>query len=94
MRLLEIGKSPGRTPLIPEEVKERLQEELKDPEGFDSYKEIQQWLRSAHDVEVSYHTVHKTVRYKLKSKLKVPRPVNIKQEKEAVENFKKNCQNY
>ncbi len=58
-----------------------------------SYKEIQQWLRSVHDVEASYHTVHKTVRYKLKSKLKVPRPVNIKQEKEAIDNFKKNYQN-
>ncbi|MDJ0715788.1 MAG: helix-turn-helix domain-containing protein [Prochloraceae cyanobacterium] len=88
-RLLEIGKSPGRTPLISEEVKEKLNQELSDPEGFDSYKEIQQWLRSVHDVEASYYTVHKTVRYQLKSKLKIPRPVNIKQEKGAVETFKK-----
>ncbi|MGV2827740.1 hypothetical protein [Myxosarcina sp. GI1(2024)] len=55
--------------------------------------EIQQWLWSVHDVEASYWTVHKTVRYQLKSKLKVPRPINLKQEPGAVENFKKNCQN-
>ncbi len=61
--LLEIGKSPGRTPLILTEVKERLNQELLDPEGFDSYQEIQQWLWSIHDVEASYWTVHKTVRY-------------------------------
>ncbi|MDJ0681051.1 MAG: helix-turn-helix domain-containing protein [Xenococcaceae cyanobacterium MO_167.B52] len=90
--LLEIGQSPGRTPLISEEVKKQLNQELLDPEGFDSYQEIQQWLKSVHDVEASYWTVHKTVRYQLKSKLKVPRPVNIKQEPGAVENFKKNCQ--
>lgn len=91
-RLLKIGKSPGRTPLISEEVKEKLNQELLDPEGFDSYQEIQQWLWSVHDVEASYWTVHKTVRYQLKSKLKVPRRVNLKQEQGAVENFKKNCQ--
>ena len=49
-RLLEIGKSPGRTPLISEKLKETLNQELSDPEGFDSYKEIQRWLKSVHDV--------------------------------------------
>ena len=91
-RLLEIGKSPGRTPLISKQVKEQLKQELADPEGFDSYREIQQWLLCVHGIEVSYWTVHKTVRYQLKSKLKVPRPVNLKQTAGAVENFKKNCQ--
>ena len=91
-RLLKIGKSSGRKPSISEEVQEKLNQELSDPEGFDSYKEIQQWLYSVHDVEASYWTVHKTVRYRLKSKLKVPRPVNLKQEPEAIEKFKKNCQ--
>ena len=90
--MLAIGKSPGRKPLISEAVKEKLNQELSDPEGFDSYQEIQQWLLCVHDVEASYWTVHKTVRYRLKSKLKVPRPVNLKQEPGAVENFKKNCQ--
>ena len=51
--MLEIGKSPGRTPLISEKLKETLKQELSDPEGFDSYKEIQRWLKSVHDVEAS-----------------------------------------
>ena len=42
------------------------------------------------DIHVSYRTVHELVKYKLKSKLKVPRPQHIKQNKEARENFKKN----
>ena len=91
-RLLEIGKSSGTKPSISKEVPEKLDQELSHPEGFDSYQEIQQWLYSVHDVEASYWTVHKTVRYGLKSKLKVPRPVNLKQQPEAVEEFKKNCQ--
>lgn len=90
--MLKIGKTTGTKPLISEAIKEKLNQELLDPEGFDSYQEIQHWLRSVHDVEASYSTVHKTVRYRLKSKLKVPRPVNLKQEKGAVENFKKNFQ--
>ena len=88
-RLLEIGKSSGRTSLISEDIKQKLREELQEPEGFDSYKEIQLWLKSIYNIEASYYTVHKIVRYKLKSKLKIPRPVNIKQEKNAVEGFKK-----
>lgn len=47
-RLLEIGKSSGRKPSISEEVQEKLNQELSNPEGFDSYKEIQQWLYSVH----------------------------------------------
>jgi transposase len=88
--LLEITKSPGRKKAIPDEIKEQLKLELKDPEGFRSYGEIQTWLKVMFELEVSYTVVHKLVRYQLKSKLKVPRPVNIKQVTGAVEEFKKN----
>ncbi len=54
-------------------------EELKDPEGFISYGEVQQWLKVMWDVEMSYTGVHKMVRYRPKLKLKVPRPCHIKQ---------------
>ena len=36
-RLLDIRKSSGRPALISEEIKEKLKQELQDPEGFDSY---------------------------------------------------------
>ena len=39
---------------------------------------------------MSYTAVHQLVRYRLGAKLKVPRPVHLKQENDAVEEFKKN----
>ena len=89
--LLEPKKNlGGRESLIPSNVVEKLQEELKNPEGFQSYGEIQLWLKTCFDIDVAYRTVHQLVRYKLKSKLKVPRPLHIKQNKESKETFKKN----
>ena len=45
--LLEPKKNlGGRESLIPPDVVEKLQEELKNPEGFKSYGEIQLWLKT------------------------------------------------
>ena len=88
--LLEKGKSTGRKSLFTPELKTKIIQELEDPQGFSSYKEVQKWLEIVENVEVSYTGVHKFIRYKLKSKLKVPRPVHSKQGKGAIENFKKN----
>jgi hypothetical protein len=74
------------------EIVEKLSEELNQVEGFSSYKEVHQWLTSCCDIPVAYRTVHQWVRYRLKGKLKVPRPVSQKQKPGAVEEFKKNCQ--
>ena len=88
--LLESKKNLGGRPSsIPSDVIEKLKEELKNPEGFSSYGEIQLWLATCFDIDVAYRTVHELVRYKLKAKLKVPRPLHIKQNKQAQENFKK-----
>lgn len=91
--LLTEKKSPGRPRIITPEIVEKLEAELKDPEGFESYKEVQKWLLSCCETEVAYRTVHQWVRYRLKGKLKTPRPVSIKQKEGAVEGFKKNCLN-
>lgn len=85
--LLERKPRPGRPRAIDGEVREQLTQELKDPEGFASYREVQQWLAAIHDQIVPYKTVHKTVRYGLKGKLKRPRPVSEKQQAGAVEAF-------
>jgi len=74
------------------EIVEKLSEELNQVEGFSSYKEVHQWLTSCCDIPVAYRTVHQWVRYRLKGKLKVPRPVSEKQKPGSVEEFKKNCQ--
>ena len=90
--LLEPKKNVGGRPRsIPQDVVEKLQQELRNPEGFDSYDEIRLWLKTCFDLDVAYRTVHQLVRYDLKAKLKVPRPLHIKQNQEAREEFKKNC---
>lgn len=88
--LLNIKKSTGRQRIIPLEIEDKLVEELKDPEGFASYEEVQTWLKAIWDIEMSYTSVHKLVRYRLKAKLKVPRPCHVKQKEGAVTAFKKN----
>jgi len=62
------------------------------PEGFNSYSQIQEWLSQECQVAVAYKTVHKIVRYKLKAKLKVPRPRSVNAKPEVQEAFKKNSQ--
>jgi hypothetical protein len=77
---------------FPSEAISFSEEELKDPEGFFSYKEVQLWLLAVLGVEANYHVVHRLVRYKLSAKLKSSRPRSSEQNPEELNNFKKNCQ--
>jgi putative transposase len=79
----------GRLRIMNPETVERLSKELQEPKGFSSYKEVHQWLTSCCEVKVAYRTVHQWARYRLKGKLKVPRPVSEKQKTGVVEEFKK-----
>ena len=88
--LLDRKSGSGKKGIISSEAIASLEQELNNSEGFFSYKEIQTWLKVFYDHKVSYSAVHKLVRYKLKAKLKVPRPVNCLQKEGAVEEFKKN----
>lgn len=90
--LLEVKTSTGRKPIINSTVREKLVQELSDPQGFSSYGEIKTWLQAVMGVEASYKVVHDTVRYQLKAKLKAPRPRSTKHSALAEETFKKNCQ--
>jgi transposase len=81
----------GRPKIMNCETIGRLSKEVQEPEGFSSYKEVHQWLTSCCELKVAYRTVHQWARYRLKRKLKVPRPVSEKQKAGAVEEFKKNC---
>lgn len=92
--LLSTNKSTGRAPIINAEVREQLDRELQQPEGFKSYEEIRTWLKAVEGIEASYKVVHDTVRYQMKAKLKVPRPVGIKYKEEAEEEFKKTSHNF
>jgi hypothetical protein len=62
---------------------EKLKERLSRPEGFGSYKEIQQWLADTCGLELPYSTVHGIVRYELEAKPKAPRPSHPKKASET-----------
>src|SRR5512144_1297315 len=79
----------GPPPAIPTSVLIELRERLKQPQGFKSYGEVQQWLQAQYGLQIHYKTVHQTVRYKLKAKLKVARPTHIKRDDTTVVEFKK-----
>lgn len=88
-KMLAVGKSTGRTSLIPESAVERLKKELSQPQGFESYEEVRRWLAAELGIQVKYDVVHNLVHHKLKASLKVARSKSNEQEPGAVENFKK-----
>jgi hypothetical protein len=68
----------------------QFRERLSQPQGFNSYGQIQEWLTQKCQVVVAYKTVHKIVPYKLNAKLKVPRPRSAKAKPEVQATLKKN----
>ncbi|MBD2307248.1 helix-turn-helix domain-containing protein [Chroococcidiopsis sp. FACHB-1243] len=88
--LLQFKTPPGKPSKLPPEVLERLQMRLQERQGFSSYGEIQQWLATECNCDAAYQTVHGIVRYKLKSKLKEPRPLSVEADPQLQETFKKN----
>ena len=88
--LLEIKTSSGKPALIQGEALEKLKARLSDPQGFESYGAIVEWLRDECGLEVAYKTVHQTVYYRLKAKLKVPRPRSRQTDEAQQQSYKKN----
>ena len=70
--------APAGQKSLPAAVFKHLKARLNPPTGFASYIEVQQWLRDAHGIALSYKTVHGIVRYQLHAKLKRPRPRQAK----------------
>ena len=87
--LLQLKTSPGKPSKLPPDVLEGLRVRLRERQGFRSYYEIQEWLVQQYNVQAAYATVHGIVRYKLKSKLKAPRPVSIEAQQQVQDTFKK-----
>lgn len=87
--LLEVKTAPGQVPQITSEALIGLQQRLTSETGFSSYGEIVSWLKTEYGLEMHYATVYYWVHYRLKAKLKVPRPQSAKQDKMALEQFKK-----
>lgn len=87
--MLDIPTSPGKPPMIGGEALEKLKARLSEPRGFESYGAIQQWLLDECELDVPYKTVHQTVHYRLKAKLKVPRPRSRQTDEVTQEAYKK-----
>lgn len=88
-RLLETKKPSGRPRTIPTWAEVTLQKRLQEPQGFDGYQAICNWLETQLGIEAKYKTVHKLVHYRLNSSPKVPRPVSNEQSQERMEAYKK-----
>ncbi len=87
--LLQQKSSSGRPRAIPEWAEKALDKRLHEPQGFNGYQEIVEWLEQNLGVKTCYKTVHKLVHYRLSSSPKVPRPISVEQSKPQVEAFKK-----
>ncbi len=79
----------GRRQSIPQWAQEALNQRLHQPEGFESYGEICQWLESQLGISAPYKTVHQLVHYRLKASPKAARPVSAASAEERVEAYKK-----
>lgn len=90
--LLAVKTSPGCPTKIQGQAMRELQEQLSTRSGFSSYGEIQSWLAEKHQLQIAYSTVHGTVRYRLKAKLKSPRPSSNDGHLTQQQEFKKNYQ--
>jgi transposase len=88
--LLEVKHAPGKNPIVTGENLERLKRRLSEPQGFQSYSQIQQWLVTELGLDIAYTSVYQLVRYQLGAKLKVPRPKSRKQHPQSQSHFKKN----
>jgi transposase len=80
--LLGVKTPPGKSSLIPALVMKQLSERLGQPQGFNSYSQIQPWLAQEFQIVVADKTVHKIVRYKLKAKLKRTRVARLPRHRE------------
>ena len=90
--LLTLKSAPGKSPHLSADALAGLQERLQQGSGFKSYGEIVEWLHQTYQLKLTYSTVYNWVHYRLKAKLKVPRPQSAKQDASARERFKKTSQ--
>jgi transposase len=87
--LLKSRPRSGRPRAIPDWAVAALQKRLEEPQGFDGYQSICDWLESELGIEAEYKTVHQLVHYRLQSSPKVPRPISVEQSSEQLEAYKK-----
>ncbi len=76
--LLDLYVPPGKRPSLAPEVLASIEQVLRRPNGFASYKELRHWVEQTHQVPIKYKPLYTLVRTRFHAKLKVPRPSHIK----------------
>ena len=71
-KLLEEPPQTGRPKKLEIETIAKIHQELSDPEGFESYKEIKLWLLICQNLEISYPTIHRNCEIRIERKVKSP----------------------
>jgi transposase len=87
--LLKRKTSSGRPRAIPAWAQRALETRLQETEGFNSYGEICQWLRTHLGISAKYTTVYKLVHERLQAGPKVARPQSQLQCEDAKQAYKK-----
>lgn len=85
--LLESKTRSGRPRAIPGWAEIALQKRLQEPQGFDGYQEICDWLETQLGIEAKYKTVHQLVHYRLQSGAKDSSPGKCRTAIRADENI-------
>jgi putative transposase len=89
--LLKQRRGSGRPRVISSEIIAGISTKIIEEScEFKSYKEIVRWVEDNYQVSVKYQTLHKQLYYRMKVKLKVPRRLSNKKDREAALEFKKN----
>jgi transposase len=89
--LLKRKPQSGRPRTIPNWAERALDKRLQTPEGFNSYGDICQWLKSELGISAKYTTVYKLVHGRLGASPKVARPQSQLQSEEDKQAYKKTC---
>ena len=74
---------PGRVPLLSQAQLHALQTELDKPSGFSSYGQIQQFIASTYQVEMSYKAVYSLIHDKWQAKTESPPQKSSKKKRAA-----------
>ncbi|ASC73711.1 hypothetical protein XM38_046830 [Halomicronema hongdechloris C2206] len=80
---------PGGKSTLPDWAETALRNRLEQPEGFESYEAIRQWLALELGIVAPYKTVHKWVYYRLGAAPKVVRPKSDKPDEAQIVAYKK-----
>ena len=64
-QLLHIQTSGGAPTKLPMHIRHILMRKISSPSSFKNFKEVQQFLKTQHDIHLPYSTVHDILHYKM-----------------------------